>query len=348
VPEHFALAVTLHTELGVLATSDPVYKAKVAQATQHLEAAAHLFRQIGVFSPGEHFTEHSVASLRYLLIPAYRADVEGKVAGEVDDPERDMKRIRVIETSKTMLVEYLEGLVALGLEKEEAITRYVEMKPGDRLDRDVKVAIMRESMVAEKSLKTFAEQLAAAKKNGAVDEELEREHLLKTLKVWSLKAFSQIQMHLSEMGMLQQMMSHKSAAKADGRAGGAAATGGDDRRQQERPMEKPLVITKDMIKNMAHGQTINRADFQLINRGYGPIGAPTMSLDEFADLEMAKAIQASQPPPNAGALHEDGAHHNCHVDDCNDAADAETYKKREWDEWKDDVRRGDGNKMNRG
>jgi len=76
-------------------------------------------------------------------------------------------------------------------------------------------------------------------------------------------------------------------------------------------MEKPLVITKDMIKvrrgplhlkplceqaghralgldrtcdkletggcwmqNMAHGQTINRADFQLINRGYGESRIP--------------------------------------------------------------------------
>ena len=29
------------------------------------------------------------------------------------------------------------------------------------------------------------------------------------------------------------------------------------------------------------GETINRADFQLLTNGFGPIGAPTMSLQEL-------------------------------------------------------------------
>lgn len=123
------------------------------------------------------------------------------------------------------------------------------------------------------------------------------------------------------------------------------------------------------------GQGLNRADFQLITRGYGPIGAPNMSLEQFAgmpvmssraflwrhpsahkyisavsdffaglitdalDLEMAKAAKAAKaaPPPQEDV-----------DEDTDAAADAATYKAREWDEFKDHVRRGDGNKHNRG
>lgn len=58
-----------------------------------------------------------------------------------------------------------------------------------------------------------------------------------------------------------------------------------------------------------------------------------------SDLEMAKAAEAARaaPPPPEDL-----------DDDTDAAADAATYKAREWDEFKDHVRRGDGNKHNRG
>ena len=41
------------------------------------------------------------------------------------------------------------------------------------------------------------------------------------------------------------------------------------------------ILTIRNTKEMSlTGKNVNRADFQLITRGYGPIGAPTMSLDE--------------------------------------------------------------------
>lgn len=63
----------------------------------HLEAADAMVEQLKVFSENEHFTEHSTESLRYLLIPAHRADLQCKWYPDVDDPERDEKRIEVLE-----------------------------------------------------------------------------------------------------------------------------------------------------------------------------------------------------------------------------------------------------------
>lgn len=40
---------------------------------------------------------------RYLLIPAYRADLAGKDFADVDDPERDMKRIARLEEAQVSL-----------------------------------------------------------------------------------------------------------------------------------------------------------------------------------------------------------------------------------------------------
>ena len=41
-----------------------------------------------VFGDGEHYSEHSTLSLRYVLIPVHQADIESKSYPNVDDPER--------------------------------------------------------------------------------------------------------------------------------------------------------------------------------------------------------------------------------------------------------------------
>ena len=53
-----------------------------------------------------------------------------------------------------------------------------------------------------------------------------------------------------------------------------------------------------MVQQMSStGAQINRADFQLITRGYGPIGAPTKTLDEALAEEMAMMAKPSEPAP---------------------------------------------------
>ena len=50
---------------------------------------------------------------------------------------------------------------------------------------------------------------------------------------------------------------------------------------RSRPKEPPLVLTKEVVEKMVReNASLNRANFKLITRGFGPIGAPTMSIEE--------------------------------------------------------------------
>lgn len=93
-----------------------------------------------------------------------------------------------------------------------------------------------------------------------------------------------------------------------------------------------------MVQQMVStGQGISRSNFQLLTRGYGPIGAPTKTLDEALAEEMAMMAKPSSDTPVA------------QPDEDSDAmADAQTYKDRAQDEYRDWNRRGDGNKMGYG
>ena len=314
-------------------------------------------RQLSIFSDGESFAEHSTASLRYLLIPAYQADLQSKVYPDVDDPERDPKRVAALDAARALLVQFLEDCLKVGMGSEEKFNVYIEQKPNERMSRDVKVAGRKAEMEASRKVKELADALEAVKKgSGVVDEELERNHLLMTLQLWNHKACLLLETLLGEQTMLR-MMQERSAAGASGPAGArsrggaaAAAAGGGGsgggsgggRHDGRMKPKKPLVVTKEMVNEMMLSQTgISRADFNLITRGYGPIGAPTMTLDQLADMEMAQAADASRRSAEAEAARP--------VDDDSDAAaDRATYAAREWDKFKDHTRRGDGNKLGMG
>jgi len=347
LPELYDAAVKLQSEISGLTTASAEFKSKNKEAQAHLKAAADMCRQLSMFSDGESFTEHSTASLRYLLIPAYQADLQSKVYPDVDDPERDLKRIASLEASRALLVQFLEDCLKLGMGSEEKINVYIEQKPNERMSRDVKVEGRRAEMAASKKVQELADALAAVKKgSGVVDEELERNHLLMTLQLWNHKACLLLETLLGEQTMLQMMQqrsragpSETAASARGGGGGGSVARERDDIRTKPK---KPVVITKEMVNEMMLSQTgISRADFNLVTRGYGPIGAPTMSLDQLADMEMAQAAEASRRTAEAEAARPPD-------DDSEAAADRATYKAREWDEFKDHTRRGDGNKLGMG
>lgn len=329
--EMYDRALKLAGELEGLPGKDPKYKDILKSALGHLDTADRMVEQLKVFSDNEHFSEHSTASLKYILIPARRADLQSKFYPDYDDPERDDKRLEALEMSMGFYKEFLRGCVTLQLESEEKIKPHLSDAHAQRRpDRDSKVAQMRAQMELDKQLAELDKKLAAAKLTGApLDEDLLREHTLTTIQTWAAKSITQLGLLQSEGSMLKQMMAH--------RATNPGKSAAPPKPQREGPIEPPMVITKDMVKNMtATGQSINRKDFQLVTRGYGPIGAPTMTLDELAQKEMAQMAK-----PTETVVEE-------FDEDNMDKADEETYKLRERDEVTDYIRRGDGNKYNMG
>eukprot|EP00035_Acanthoeca_spectabilis_P025420 m.458369 g.458369 ORF g.458369 m.458369 type:complete len:365 (+) comp21478_c0_seq1:79-1173(+) len=339
LPEIYAKAVSLTEELAKLSANSPEYKAQQAEALKLLDTAAAMIDQVRLFSGNEDFSEHSTDSLKYLLVFAIRADLLSRQYPSVDDPDRDTKRIGILSASKGMFEEYLERCGDLGLGDGKPD----ELAPGARPDREAKMAQLREQMDLEKKLKELAQQLADCKASKKpIDEDLERAHLLTTLQTWLAKSKGQLGSLQQELSMLEQMAAHRRANPAVGGAGADVGAQADSRTRA--PAQPPTVITKEMISEMVRtGQPINRADFKLITQGYGPIGAPTMTLQELADKEVAEAMERSQRQAAAEA-------ERAQIDpDSEEAIDLETYRLRHQDEeFRDHVRRGDGNRYNMG
>eukprot|EP00039_Didymoeca_costata_P030145 m.28060 g.28060 ORF g.28060 m.28060 type:complete len:347 (+) comp7969_c0_seq1:30-1070(+) len=333
--EHYEEGVKLHTELKSMSTSTEGYEEKRLKALHHFKKSSELVRELSVFSSNEEYSEHSAASLKYVLTSAYTADLITMTKVITDDPERNQRRLRTLENAKTYKVEFLELCISLSIRDAKSLAKYIEMKPGARLDRDVKLATMKGTKAAETTLKELTDKMASVKSHEIDDDEdIGREHVLAMINLWIYKICNLLEICMREVDMLTHIVS-KEAEKPQ------SPSQSQRSQEAERTPSKPITLTKADIERMSRtGESINRADFKLINRGYGPIGAPTMTLDEFADQEMLKAAEASARQAQEPVEDEN--------DDSDAKADAATYKARAWDEFKDNVRRGDGNRYNMG
>ncbi len=97
-----------------------------------------------------------------------------------------------------------------------------------------------------------------------------------------------------------------------------------------------IIVNRETIKSTIFGSSI---------------APPTMSLEEFGDIQLREAIereQRSQEYANSSenvkglkALEEEG------LEDNQDLIEKATIKDRAWDDWKDHNPRGWGNKLNK-
>lgn len=79
-------------------------------------------------------------------------------------------------------------------------------------------------------------------------------------------------------------------------------------------------------------------------------GAPTLSLDDFADREMARAMaaqEASKAPEGMAPTRRYNELYEAGEEDDEALVDAAAIKDREWDNWKDENKKGSGNKANK-
>lgn len=80
-------------------------------------------------------------------------------------------------------------------------------------------------------------------------------------------------------------------------------------------------------------------------------GPPTMSLNEFADQEMARALAQEQasvlPEGMAGPTRRYNELYEAGEEDNEALVEEATLKDREWDNWKDENKKGSGNKANK-
>eukprot|EP00041_Stephanoeca_diplocostata_P004787 m.50235 g.50235 ORF g.50235 m.50235 type:complete len:501 (-) comp15367_c0_seq3:28-1530(-) len=266
--EHYNAVMSHHAKLQSLAGKDPKFKETLELGIKHCDDAIRMVDELRVFSDNEHFSEHSTTSLRYLTVFGYRADFEAMKYPEVDDPDRDEKRLGHLSSTLTLFKDFLERCATLGLCSRKKLQPYLELRPNTRPSRDVKVEQMKEQMRLEAALRTLDEQVRAMSLRGNTagaddGDDVTREHTIKRLEVWVSKACGQLMTLTAERDMLAMMRgAHRDTAArpvADARSGIRGAPGGEqsDRRRPPRdpsnPPPKPFVITKDMVKVAGNG-----------------------------------------------------------------------------------------------
>ena len=165
------------------------------------------------------------------------------------------------------------------------------------------------------------------------DEEAVREFYLKTIKVSVNKALDD----LAAFAMEKPLVKHMKKMRESGASSSAVAK----KPEKRRPL-KPIIITRDSIQKEVFGM------------GYKNL--PVMSIEEFYDQRVRDGWfpdPSKQPKSLQGmadvdqkAAEEEEARVREEKEERDD--EEELARKRNWDEYKDDHRRGEGNMHNKG
>lgn len=297
-----------------------------------------------LFSDNEDIDEVSTTSLKYLLLPGLlnyftlrktgedRLELVKKAKAHVkdfmrlcalynlttikfeDDDDEDAEMKNGKEVSTTLSAKKEPDLLGMANQRQNKIDRYKEQKKTLQEIKELRVYVEKEH----------------------VDDEVQRKYYLLLLKNWissSLDDYENIKM---ELQILKQM----AAMKAKG-IDVAEEKKSEEAAAKKKPF-RPFIITKDQLQK------------QVIGAGYPSL--PTMTVEEFYEQ---KVKDGTFQIPTGASLQDwardpdqttkDKAEEEAIEEEKIAQDDPEKLAKmRNWDDWKDDVRRGDGNRMNMG
>ncbi|CAH2049892.1 unnamed protein product, partial [Iphiclides podalirius] len=319
-----AMKLFNNIENGKEATnSDPV-QMSIRSAISKLEKATNLVSLTEMFSKNESFDELPTESLQYLLLPALLGTLTLKMCGR---PRKD-----VVDVAEIYFKDFLTrcknyGLTDLEIPQCSEDSQTIISRPQSEQAKIVSMVQTREAKIKRykeaKELKDKLANLTKAMSLPSVDEETKREYSKTMLLNYVNQAFDELASIEQEKPILEYMAKHSGEPKP---------------KQKERSTPlKPVIITRDAIQKAVFGA------------GYPSL--PTMTVEEFYDKRVK---EGTFPGPAIPHTRIETAEH--------DADEAEEIRKerlieeddpeelarqRNMDEYKDDHRRGWGNRYNR-
>ncbi|CAD6997031.1 immunoglobulin-binding protein 1 [Ceratitis capitata] len=328
------------------------YQRKVKDAMSDFEKATTVINQIGLFSSNEIIDEISTDSLQYLLLPFFL----GKVALKLQQEDRS----EVLNIAEVYFKDFLQRCQEYELCEDVKTNVASEGGNTNELAQLMRAAHARNDKIAQfrkkKELEEFVKKMKLAVRNKSVDEEVRREFFIKFLN----KSIIDANEELDSIKLEKQMVDMRAMNIAGGNkpnqnfADVAAITNTEQaehshrnhhhHQQPKRKPMQPFIITR------------NSAQKAVFGAGYPSL--PVMTVDEFYDqrvrdgvfpdeekvakMNRDQAIAAAQDPNEK----EDQEKAIEEVQIEND--DPEYLERmRRMDEYKDVVRRGDGNRYNR-
>lgn len=332
------------------------YAAEVESAVSLYTKLLDQISAAALFSPNETVDDIATSELPFLLAPFRLAEIVQRTPHL-----RPRERIALLRRARLAYDAFLNQIDAYGLVAGPPYDKLLERhrEEGERFaivpataDPAAKRAGKIASFRAEKQLRDKLEVLRRNPRYAEAggDEELVREVRLAHIAFCVHTAFNSLDSLNRELDLLAQ-------APEDPAEGTAATTTTDDarlRRKGEQPHDPTLRLDAPLHSRIGNtGPLLSKEGRPLqpftllgansrseMTRGVFRPGhnLPTMSIDEYLEEERRR-----------GNIIEGGEQPRPVVDEDDfEAADRETYKAREWDEFKDNNPRGSGNTMNMG
>lgn len=293
--------------------SETIQKA-VEKHTKILDLVAKSVFRLDLFSSNEEFDEIASADIKFFLLPALQAAFIAKRATGMDG------RLDVVTSAMEFYRTFLQqcydyGTGPLSAIKEILVSSSAAPTNGHTMPGTGGGNAARDIKIKKyKAAKQRDEQITLLKHH-LEDEDTCRKYWKLQLDKWIDVAIDDLEMFQQEVIMLERMKN----------MGGRPVVPPAARP----PPLKPFLLTRNKLQAAVYGA------------GYPSI--PTVTLDEWFEAEAAAGRMGQQGPPSSHDADDKSE------DEDNDIDNPDKIRKaREWDDFKDTTRRGDGNRKNKG
>lgn len=275
-----------------------------AQCTKLLEEVAKRVDSLGLFSSNEGLEDLQTPSLSFLTVDYYLAKVQSNL--RVADTQKRLFQLEVSKAYHGLFQDRLEQYAIL----DEDTARLIKAVPDPLLIREVKIARMKTVAL----LKGQAEEA----KTLLDGEDSEREGQLIELRQLAIDSASELESIEMEISLLQSRHGSDHPNIPSNKASKAIPTS---------KITQPFMLVKD--RQQLKGEVFRPGH-----------NLPTMTIDEYLELERQRGgIQSSAPRPK-GLQDEDAD------DDRDEVAEERRERDIRFDAFKDDNPRGWGNTYN--
>lgn len=293
------------------------------------ESATNLVSLAGLFSRNESIDEIPTEHLQYLLLPA----LLGSLALKITSGERK----EIVDVAEIYFKDFLQRCNDYGLSdyvfKEQAKPEESSSEKSeiDQLAGMVKTRANKiQRFKEEKELKARLDTLKENMDNEHVDEEIKRNYFMTMIKLTIYEAIDE----LYSIELEKPILEHIATLSKD-----------EKPKRLPAPPLKPFIITKDEVQKAVFGA------------GYPSL--PTMTVQEFYDKRVKDGIfpdptkkksgpMSLQEASLAGISLDNKDEEDEAKEKLEEADDPDNLQRlRDKDEFKDDHRRGWGNRMNR-
>ncbi|XP_022914143.1 immunoglobulin-binding protein 1b [Onthophagus taurus] len=331
LPVLFQEGLDLYNHIETLnePTNSSNFQSYVKRTMKMFEDATRLVSMASLFSTNETLEDIPTENLQYLMLPALLGTLSLKLTGG--------ERKTTIDVAEVYYKDFLQRSNDYGLSNYDFNEQKKEsFEPRSQVD-DLRHSVNTRAdkiqrFLKQKELKKKLEDLKINMKNENVDDETKRSYFLTMLELFIYEAIDELKSIEMEKPILEHM----------------AKLGQRDEKPLKRPPPpplKPIIITRDEVQKAVFGA------------GYPAL--PTMTVQEFYDKRVQDGVFPDPTKPNntpmsmqQAALQGVSLH-----DDDKEAEDEEKKieeddpenieRMRARDEFKDEHRRGWGNRMNR-